>query len=69
MKKLKIWYWRNRGRRARNNVFRLYEDYDCGALLIDELTGGALTKYTEEMQYCVDKLRELDGARRRHTDR
>lgn len=68
MKYLRFQYWRWRGRRACRARERLFDRYDCGHNMIDQLTGGQSTALRDEIGYCVEKAKSVYNVGRRHTD-
>lgn len=58
MRSLKVSLWKWRARSAHRRIDRLFDRYDCGAMMIDHLSGGELSRLHNRLKHCILKAKE-----------
>lgn len=60
MNRLKIWWYKKKAKRVVLAINALYDHFSCGADLIDQVTGGRLTRLKYELEEYKVILRKID---------
>ncbi len=59
-KSLKIGHLKRKGAKIYHSINAIYDTYDCGAAMINHITGGRLTRKETQFNAVMDQLETLD---------
>lgn len=57
---LRIWRLKRKARSLSVKINRIYDQYSCGASMINTITGGRLGELEKKRSVIFDKLRKID---------
>lgn len=53
---------RRKGRRLYRRILRLQARHDCGAAMIDHITGGYLSSLEDQLDAIIEKLKKMESS-------